>query len=116
MMGDYEEAGNYVYQLSLREMCKVGLGLNLPMLAFKGTVSGYVNGIEFEPADSRSLRALRYWLKYWLRTLAWKLGVIRSPVLMAMLLKETLTEDERRHLGALGWRFISFSRNPYLAG
>lgn len=115
LIGDYEEAGNFVYRLSLRELCKVGLGLNLPMLAYKGTVTGYVDGVEFEPANSRSRRALRYWMKYWTRTLVWKLGLIRSPVLMAMLLKEPLSDDERRHLGSLGWRFIEFSRNPYLA-
>jgi len=115
MIGDYEESGNYVYRLSLRELCKVALGLNLPMLAYKGTVSGYVDGIEFEPANSRSARAIRYWIKYGLRMLAWKIGIIRAPVLMAMLLKETLSDEERRHLGTLGWRFITFSRNPHLA-
>lgn len=114
MVGDYEESGNFVYRLSLRELCKIGLGLNLPMLAYKGTVTGYVNDIEFEPANSRSLRAMRYWLKYWVRTIAWKCGGIRAPVLMAMLLKETLSDDEQQHLRKKGWRFIAFSRNPYL--
>lgn len=116
MIGDYEESGNFVYRLSLRELCKIGLGLNLPLIAYKGTVSGYVVGIEFESANSLSFRALRYWVNYWARTLAWKFGIIRAPVLMTMLLKEPLSHRERQLLASLGWRFISFSRNPYLAG
>ena len=116
MNGDYEEAGNFVYRLNLRELCKVGLGMNLPMIAVKGTVAGYVGGVEFEPIGSRSKVALRYWLNHWARTLAWTFGLIRAPVLMAMLLKEPLAANERAELQALGWRMIDFSRNPHLGG
>lgn len=44
----YETVGNYVYAISIRELEKVALGLNLDAMAIKGINDYYVDGVEYE--------------------------------------------------------------------
>lgn len=47
----YERVGNYVYSLSVREVQKIALGLNLPGYACKNMQDVYIQGCEFAKAD-----------------------------------------------------------------
>ncbi|MEO6328710.1 MAG: methyltransferase domain-containing protein [Ginsengibacter sp.] len=51
----YETSGNYIYTTSEREFEKAALGLNLPLIAFKGLNDYYEEGMEFEKPDEDSL-------------------------------------------------------------
>jgi len=50
----YEPAGNFVYTLSSRELEKMALGCNYPVLALKGFSDHYIEGCETEVADESS--------------------------------------------------------------
>jgi len=47
----YERVGNYVYSLSMREVQKIALGMNLPGYACKNMQDVYIQGCEFAKAD-----------------------------------------------------------------
>jgi ubiquinone/menaquinone biosynthesis C-methylase UbiE len=47
----YEQVGNYVYTLSVREVQKFALGLNLPGYAVRNLLDVYIEGCEFARAD-----------------------------------------------------------------
>lgn len=51
----YETAGNYIYSISEREVEKAALGLDLPVVAFKGLNDVYFDGVEFQQANSDSV-------------------------------------------------------------
>ena len=53
----YEEAGNYVYSLSRREMSKLARAANLAAVATKGQNDAFEAGLEFEPAIGHLFRA-----------------------------------------------------------
>lgn len=46
----YEDSGNYVYAISMRELDKIVHGMNLGGMAYKGINDCYIKGCEFEKA------------------------------------------------------------------
>lgn len=50
----FEESGNYVYTLSLRELNKITHAIDLGGLAWKGFNDQYIEGCEFEIADDKN--------------------------------------------------------------
>ena len=50
---DFEEAGNYLYSLSKREIEKFALGLNYKIVAFKGINDAYFEGVEKEKLSDK---------------------------------------------------------------
>lgn len=108
----YEPSGNYKYPISKREIEKIGLGLNLPCVAFK-TINDYYRdnlGIEFKEKDDPVLKkiqrqiALRDWL--------WKFRIFPPTYLVAIIFKMEINADI---LIADGYEVINLTRNPYLS-
>ena len=50
----FETVGNYIYSTSEREFEKAALGLNLPLVAFKGINDYYDEGVEYQTAVEES--------------------------------------------------------------
>jgi ubiquinone/menaquinone biosynthesis C-methylase UbiE len=110
----YEEAGNYIYSVSKRELTKLSLGINLPCIAFKGLSSYYVRGAEFVPARLSARKFLRMRAVMWVNDALTALGLSKHNVLMACIFKNEPPDDVRAALRRNGWQVVDLPRNPYV--
>ena len=111
---NYESVGNYVYSISEREIEKAALGINLPVIAFKGVNDYYQEGVEFEVAspDSKVFKKVRRIISFY--DLLSKLRIVKYRYLCAMMFKNPLSDDLRRRLVAGGYRIVDLPKNPFL--
>jgi len=110
----FEESGNYVYSISKREVEKVALSMNYPVVAFKGINDYYTEGVEYEKAtDSNKLfkQAKRVII---LKDLTTKLKLKQYNYLVAIIFKEEISSSLRNYLRKAGYEFIILQRNPYI--
>jgi len=113
---DFEDAGNYVYSVSRREMEKVALGMALRTVAFKGVNDYYLPGVEFEPADPASalFRKVSGKIAHYDRLC--RLGINQPGLLAAIIFYEApsggLKDALRRH----GYDVVDLPENPFLGG
>jgi len=110
----YEEAGNYIYSVSKRELTKVCLGINLPCLAFKGLSSYYVPGAEFVPMRLSATKFLRMRAVVALNDALTALRLSKHNVLMACIFKSEPPDDVKAALRRNGWQVVDLPRNPYV--
>jgi ubiquinone/menaquinone biosynthesis C-methylase UbiE len=111
----YEDAGNFAYTISEREIEKVALGLNYPQVAFKYRGDHYVKGIEFEPADWRRSAAFRRTLgMIALTDFLSRFGIVSPATLMAAIFKKPLPASTAHTMRRNGWRIMDLPRNPYI--
>lgn len=111
----YEEAGNYVYALSKREVEKIALGLQLPAVAIRYFNDVYEEGVEFENVSDSSKLFSR--IK---RKLAWKellvnLRLTSPSYIMACIFKELPDAETLALLRREKFEVNLLPRNPYLA-
>ncbi len=111
----YEETGNYVYAFSERDIEKVALGLNLPVVAFKGLNDWYLKGVEFEPATKTSalFRTIQRRIAAEDRRSRRGLSMAAPILLVACIMKEPLSEVLRSMLGGAGFKVVDLPPNPY---
>ncbi len=109
----FEEVGNFVYKISVRELEKAAMGIQLPAFAIKGYNSVYSKGVEQEEAKPSSslFRYLKRKIKK--RDLLCKTGIIPFGELAVILFKEPLTEQTILKVKQNGFRYYSLPRNPY---
>lgn len=109
----FEEVGNFVYKISLRELEKVAMGIQLPAFAMKGYNSVYSKGVEQEEAKPSSslFKYLKRKLKR--RDLLCKTGIIPYGELSVILFKQLLDEQTIHKTKQNGFRYYSLPRNPY---
>lgn len=114
--GNFETTGNYIYNVSEREMEKIALGLHLPTVAFKRFHDVYIEGAEFEKADERSelLRQIKKGISK--NELLCKLGMNNKNHISAVIFKETPEQSLRGKMQAQGYTIIDLPKNPYLNG
>jgi ubiquinone/menaquinone biosynthesis C-methylase UbiE len=110
----FEEAGNYVYALSKRELEKTALGLALPMIAVKYLNDHYEPGAEFEAATGTSplLKKIKRTIRKLDRRSGW--GLENYRLIAAVIFLEV---PGSAHLDALrnsGFEIINLPSNPYL--
>ncbi|MFP8872004.1 MAG: methyltransferase domain-containing protein [Myxococcota bacterium] len=111
---EYEPSGNFVYSISRRELEKVCLGLDMPLVAFKGINDHFIEGCHAEPADDSSpiFRQIRDTIAVLDQMCAQ--GRAKHRLLLAVLFKEepgaAIESDFRR----FGWEVRRLERNPYL--
>lgn len=112
----YEEAGNYVYSISEREIEKVALGLNYPVVAFKGVNDWYLKGVEYETADSKSvlLNKIKTEIRKADRRVQKGLSRGHAIQLVACIFKKTPGDSIRNALTAAGFRIGDLPRNPHI--
>jgi ubiquinone/menaquinone biosynthesis C-methylase UbiE len=110
---NYEESGNYVYSVSKRELEKVALGLNLPMIATKGLSDHFIDGCEHAPASWKNPIYRRIRVKCALRDAMAYTRFHEQPLLMAVIFKSEPTELVLARLKQLRWNVVRLPRNPY---
>ena len=111
----YEEAGNYGYAISRREIEKVALGLDLPQVAFKGINDVYIEGVEHEAllADSKVLGQIKDEIRELDRKASRGLSGGRSKLLVAMIFKQPVDGKLRGSLARAGFDLCDLPRNPH---
>jgi len=109
----YEDVGNYVYKVSEREIEKVALGLNYPVLAFKKINQFYTEGIDAEIADKHSKLFKK--IKRYTAVLDFltKLRLIEPSLLSVIIFKEQPTDQCREKLKNDGYKIVNLPQNPY---
>lgn len=111
---DYEPVGNYLYRISLPEIKKMMMALNLPVFAYRYMNTLYVSRFE----DGRL-----HWLSY--KYLITKAGIIVQDLLCKtrlmswgviglVVFKNEISVDMRSKLIEGGFRVIDLPKNPYL--
>lgn len=110
--GGYEEMGNYVYNLSAREIEKVALGSNLPGVAFKGLGDHYVEGVEFVGLNSQMGRDVQLAIRR--EEQHFEIGAGSTTLLMAVIFKQTPDVRTIERLQAADWLYLPLSRNPHI--
>ncbi len=111
--GRYEDSTNYIYAVTTREMEKVALGLNYPIVAFKGINDSYEPGCEFEFASFKNKTYRRMRIRCWINTFLCKLGIKDYSMLMSLLFKNDPSEIILSRLKKHGWEVVYLPRNPY---
>ena|SRR2546421_4113902 len=111
--GNFEPIGNYVYNVSEREIQKIALGLNLPAVAFKRFHDVYIEGVEFEKADDQSklLRKTRSGISR--NDLLSRLGLSSQNHIAAVIFKTPPESSVRKKLNDAGYQVIDLPKNPY---
>ena len=114
--GNFEPVGNYVYNISERELQKVALGLNLPTVAFKRFHDVHLDGVEFEKADETSELLKRTKREIRKNNLLCRLGLSTMNHVAAVIFKISPEASLRDRLQSLGYRILDLPKNPYLKG
>ncbi len=110
----FEESGNYVYCISILEMEKVALGLNMPMMAIKGINDYYVQGLEDEKADRSSRMFKRIKRRIALNNVLCRLGLKSHSNICVILFQNPIDPDLRRRLSGAGFEVVDLPENPYI--
>jgi len=110
----WETVGNYVYNLSRRELEKTAYGLNLKQIVFKGFNDHYIEGCEFEPADEDKSEIFRKIVEnIRLADKACAAGLSDYNILMGGIFKRQMLEDHKTNFLKNGWEVKTLLENPY---
>lgn len=112
--GNYEDIGNYVYSISVREFEKIALGLNLPAIAFKRFSDVYIAGVEHElQSESAPLyKKIRSELLF--TKLKAQLGLGGPNTIQMIVFKQRPDQAVEKSLKQDGYTVVHFSPNPYI--
>jgi ubiquinone/menaquinone biosynthesis C-methylase UbiE len=111
---DYEPSGNYVYALSVRELEKYALGLNLPAIAYQVSQDHYIPGSEFEPFTNASKMVRKWKTAVKIKEVLYKLGLYNGGMMTAMIFKIEPDAKLLLSMKAQGFTIKHLSRNPYI--
>lgn len=111
---NYEDSGNFVFSITRREMEKVALGLNLPMVCFKRFCDHYIPGLEF--ITNRPISPLLLKFKFFLgiKSILAFFRLRRFDIITAVIFKELPSAKTLTALQAHGWEIRPLPRNPYI--
>jgi hypothetical protein len=112
--GSYETVGNYVYTISEREMEKIALGLNLPMIAFKRFQDVYIEGVEDEMYAANGPLLKKIKKKLLINKIQNILHLNKMNNMTCIIFKEIPDESILNELKRNNFKIISLPRNPYL--
>lgn len=111
--GEYESGGNFVFRVSLEELYRVGLAMNLPAVAHRYETFATIDGSDFIKTDERSARALKWKLKRGLRRVMAVIRLIRPMILLAVVLKEPPKPEDVAWFETNGWKLKYLQSNPH---
>lgn len=110
----YEEKDqNYVYSISIREIEKYAIALNLPMIVYKSYTDIYDRNLNNGHIGSPNFYKLR--IKILFRELLAKLRLDGNTMIQIAVFKILPSEAVRSAMKANGWTLRDLPRNPYLA-
>ena len=110
----YETLGNYIYATSQREFEKAALGLNLPIVAFKGINDHYEDGVEYEKAADDSPMFIKVKNAIAAADEACKLTGSPYNILVSIIFNIAPDEKVLTQLAAAGFTVERLPRNPYV--
>jgi len=114
LRNSFETSGNYLYTVSKREMEKVALGLNLPIIAVKGINDEYLEGCETEdlaikgPKYQKISRTIRR------RDCLCRYGFLDPLLLTVIIFKSIPDQKLLASLKENGYQVIPLPENPHL--
>lgn len=110
----FEVSGNYVYMLSKNEAEKIGIGLQLPAIAFYFYNDYYEKGLEFEKAtpDNKAFRRVKKMIAK--DDMKCRMGLQTYQGIIAIFFKQPPDQQLRNDLKAAGFSIVDLPVNPYL--
>lgn len=111
----YEDAGNYIYTLSIRELERLIHGMDLEGLAYKKFNDVYIKGCEFEEAipENKMLQQMQGELKKY-EDLVNKYPQYYQPnMITAIIFKNKISKALKDKMMSDGFQFVSKLQNPY---
>lgn len=110
----FEESGNYVYDISRREVEKVALGLNYSLVAFRGINDAYVQGVEYEKTSANGPIFQEVKRRIRKANLLCRMGVMDYGVLAVFIFKNTPRKQLLRRFTDEGFEIFNLPKNPYI--
>lgn len=110
----FENAGNYVYKISLREIEKASIGLQFRKLAYLGFDDFYLNGVEYINASKFSFTFLKIKFALLAMDVLYKLGLRGRALTTVVVFKDKPTEAAEKRLVRAGFSVMDLPLNPYL--
>lgn len=110
----FEEAGNYLYAISRREMRKAALGLGFPAVAFRGINDHFVEGVQLEAFAARGPLGRAVRRRIAVQDLLCRAGLKDYGLLAAVLFKAAPAAATRDALAAHGYAVETLPENPFL--
>jgi len=111
---DFEEAGNYLYSLSKREIEKFALGLNYKIVAFKGINDAYFKGVEEEKLSDKGPLQKKVKFLITMADIFCKFGFMNYGMLAVYIFKEEPSNELLQNLKKAGCEIIYLPNNPYI--
>lgn len=112
---NFETIGNYVYTISRRELEKVAIGMQLPLIAIHEFDDHYLKDVEFEKLSENGPLQKKIRKVFKMGSLKAKLGLKRHSHMMAILFKVIPDEAMKQKLKGNGFKLIDIPKNPYLS-
>ena len=110
----FEVSGNYVYTVSKRDIEKVAIAMQMPMIAIYNFNDYYKEGVEFISTKKPSKVFAMIKIKLFLRNIMSKLGLAMYTGIITIIFKEKPTEKLIIELKNKGFKFTELPINPYL--
>lgn len=107
----FETSGNYIYSVSVREMEKAALGLNLSQIAFKTYHDYYISPKDIKNEKQR-LKKVQKNIK--LLNLLTKFKMKNYNLITLIVFKKELDKELRKNLQKEGFQIIDLPPNPYI--
>lgn len=111
----FEEAGNYVYAVSQREIEKVAMGMNYKVVAFAGINDYYLKGCELEKVSENGPKYRRIRAVIALLNVLSKLKLIGHTLTVAVIFKDDPPQKLLDALRGGGYEVVHLPKNPYAA-
>jgi ubiquinone/menaquinone biosynthesis C-methylase UbiE len=109
----YEDAGNFVFSASAREIEKVALGLDLPAVAFFGMDDEFQPGLHDSPADPENPKFARLSQRLSVSERRAAAGVGSTGLLLAAIFIRLPPQHLMDSLRECGWYVRLLPRNPH---
>ncbi len=110
----FETVGNFVYKVSEREFEKLGMGINLPVLAFKGFNDYYTTHLDLNQPTSNTKVFNKVKAKIRRKNFLSKLGITPYRLMVSVLFNEIPDEKTIAALKKDGYKLVYLPKNPYL--
>lgn len=110
----FENAGNYVYKISLREVEKTALGIQLPEIAYFGIDDFYIKGVEYEDYKKFSFKLLIIKAALFVMDVLYKLHFRDRALSVVVIFVQKPSKNLQQQLKAIGFKIIILPKNPYI--
>lgn len=114
----FEEVGNFIYTINIRELEKFLLGIHKTRIAFNNINDHYFENIEYVSTKNRNSREklISLGLKFiiLLKNILCNLGFMSYSIGEVILFKETPGKNIVNNLKKMNWDYKKLPKNPYL--